>query len=89
MDDAIKLFAVMMAVTMPAVIGWGVYALIANYSKRLKAGRPTLSSQEVEQLLTRVEELERGQRQVLELAERLDFVERMLPALREGKAPSK
>lgn len=86
MDDVIKLFAVMMAVTMPAVIGWGIYALIANHSKRLKAGRSALSSQELEHLLTRVEELERGQRQVLELAERLDFVERMLPALREGKA---
>jgi len=86
MEDVIKLFAVMMAVTMPAVIGWGIYAWIANYSKRLKAGRSSLSSQEVEHLLTRVEELERGQRQVLELAERLDFVERMLPSLREGKA---
>jgi len=28
----------------------------------------------------------RGQRHVLELAERFDFVERMLPSLREGKA---
>jgi Tfp pilus assembly protein PilO len=86
MEDIFKLFGVMMAVTMPAVIGWGIYALIANYSKRLKAGRPNVSSQELEQLRTRVEELEQGQRQVHELAERLDFVERILPTLREGKA---
>ena len=89
MEDVIKLFGVMMAVTMPAVIGWGIYAWIANQSKRVKPGRGNPASQELEDLQARVDELERGQRQVLELAERLDFVERMLPALREGKAPPK
>lgn len=85
MDGIIKLFGVMLAVMLPVAIGGGVYALIAHYTKRLKPRRGSGSTQELEALRARVEELEHGQRQVHELAERVDFVERMLPALREGK----
>lgn len=86
MDDVIKLLGVMMAIMIPVAVGGGVFVLIANVTRRLKGSRVPISPQELRQLRARVEELELGQRQVGELAERLDFVERMLPALREGRA---
>lgn len=85
MDGILELFGVMLAVTIPVAIAGGVFLMIAHFSKRLKARRGPVSSQELEQLRARVEELEHGQRQMHELAERVDFLERMLPALREGK----
>lgn len=85
MDDILKLFGVMLAIMVPVAIGGGVFAVIGHFTKRLKARRGPASSQELEELRARIEELEHGQRQVHELAERVDFVERMLPVLREGK----
>jgi len=84
-DKFIDLFGVMMAVMVPVGIGGGVFVLIAAYTKKFKPRRVASSSAEVEQLRARIEELEQGQKQLHELAERVDFVERMLPALREGK----
>ena len=86
MDDVIKLLGVMTAIMIPVAVGGGVFVLIATFTKRFKGSRPPIASQELKQLRARVEELELGQKQVSELAERLDFVERMLPALREGRA---
>jgi hypothetical protein len=85
MDEFIKLFGVMMAVMIPVAIGGGVFVLIAGRVKRFRIPRPATSRADLEQLERRLDELEQNQRQVHELAERLDFVERMLPALREGK----
>lgn len=85
MDEAVKLFGVMMAIMLPVAIGGGVFVVVNHLTKGLKGRRGAASSQELEELRARVEELEHGQRQVHELAERVDFVERMLPALREGK----
>jgi Tfp pilus assembly protein PilO len=85
MDEILKLFGVMLAIMVPVAIGGGVFVVIGHLTKRLKARRGPAASQELEELRARVEELEHGQRQVHELAERVDFVERMLPALREGK----
>lgn len=87
MDGVIKLFGVMMAIMLPVALGGGVFVLVAHYTKKLQSARRGASSQELEQLRTRLEELEHGQQQVHELAERLDFVERMLPARRD-KGPS-
>lgn len=85
MDEILKLFGVMLAIMIPVAIGGGILGVIGHLTKRLKAPRAPASSEELEELRARVEELEHGQRQVHELAERVDFVERMLPALREGK----
>ena len=84
MDEFIKLFGVMLAVMIPVAIGGGIFVLIAGNIKRSKR-RLAASTPDLEQLERRLDDLEQGQRQVHELAERLDFVERMLPALREGK----
>ena len=88
MDEAIKLFGTMMAVMIPVGLGGGVFVLIAAFAKRSKVAPTPLSSQELEELRIRVEGLEHGQRYLGELAERVNFVERMLPALHEGKPPS-
>lgn len=85
MDEFINLFGVMMAVMIPVAIGGGVFVLIAGSIKRSKTRRLAASTPDVEELERRLDELEQSQRQVHELAERLDFVERMLPALREGR----
>ena len=65
--------------------GGGIFVLIAGRIKRSKARRLGASTQDLEQLRTRVDDLEHGQGQLRELAERLDFVERVLPGLREGR----
>lgn len=85
MDEVVKLFGVMLAIMLPVAIGGGVFVVVNHLTKGLKGRRGAAASQELEELRARVEELEHGQRQVHELAERVDFVERMLPALREGK----
>ena len=85
MDEAIKLFGTMMAIMIPVGIGGGVFVLIAALAKRTTVASPPLSSQELEELRLRVDGLEQGQRHLDLLAERVTFVERMLPALHEGK----
>ena len=85
MDEVLKLFGVMLAVILPVAVGGGVFLLVAGKLKRLNARRVSPATEELEELRARVEELEHGQKQLHELAERLDFVERVLPALREGR----
>ena len=83
MSGILELFGVMMAIMIPVAMG---VVIISMSTKRLKLRRPVVSSRDLEQLHARIDALERGQSQVHELAERLDFVERMLPALRERKS---
>lgn len=84
MDEVVKLFGIMLAIMLPVAIAGGILAVVGTFTKRLKARRGPAGAQELEDLRARIEELEHGQRQVHELAERVDFVERMLPALRAG-----
>jgi len=84
MDPAVlKLFGVMMAIMIPIALGGGVFVLIASFEKT-RRGRSTESANTPEQL-GRSDILERIQAQLQQLEERLDFMERVLPALREGK----
>lgn len=85
MDEAVKLFGTMMAIMIPVGIGGGVFVLLAALARRTKVAPTPPASQELEELRIRVEGLEQGQRHVDELAERVNFVERMLPVLHEGK----
>ena|ERR1051326_2975799 len=82
--DVLKLFGVMVAVMIPVAIGAAVFIQIMRYGKRARQAPASYSTEELHEL--RAQMLDREDR-VQELEERVDFVERMLTALREGKAP--
>src|ERR1051326_202477 len=79
--DIIKLFGVLVAILIPVTVGWAMFTRIMRYKQsRLPAGG--LSPEVIEDLRSQM--LEREDR-VRELEERVDFVERMLTALKEGR----
>jgi len=78
MQELLQLSGVLLATLIPVALVGGGFLLIARKLKRSKARRLTASTQELQQLQARVDELEQGQRQLHELAERVDFVERMM-----------
>ena len=81
MNEFLNLFAVMMAILIPVGVGGGIVVLMANISKR----RRIASSGSSEDLAANLETLERIDLRLQQLEERVDFIERVLPALREGK----
>ena len=81
MNEFLNLFAVMMAILIPVGIGGGIVVLMANMAKR----RRIASSGSSEDLAANLETLERIDLRLQQLEERVDFIERVLPALREGK----
>ena len=83
-SEYFDLFATMMAIMIPISIGGGIVVLFASVAKRRRnrSIRPASGSDELTSVLESVERLDLRMQQ---LEERLDFVERMLPALREGK----
>ena len=81
MNEFLNLFAVMMAILIPVGVGGGIVVLMANISKR----RRIASSGSSEDLAASLETLERIDLRLQQLEERVDFIERVLPALREGK----
>lgn len=81
MNEFLNLFAVMMAILIPVGIGGGIVVLMANMAKR----RRIASSGSSEDLAASLETLERIDLRLQQLEERVDFIERVLPALREGK----
>ena len=85
MDPAVlKLFEVMMAIFVPVALGGGVYVLVASFAKRLPRARGVEEGDDVQQLRERLEELEQRETRIQEIEERLDFIERVLPQVREG-----
>jgi hypothetical protein len=81
MNEFLNLFAIMMAILIPVGVGGGIVVLMANISKR----RRIASSGSSEDLAASLETLERIDLRLQQLEERVDFIERVLPALREGK----
>src|SRR5262249_972416 len=81
--EFVKLFGTMLAIMVPVAVGGGVFVLIASLAKRRGKRRiPTANS---EDLGTVLDGLARMEAQLQEVQERVDFIERVLPALREGK----
>jgi hypothetical protein len=74
-----------LGVTVSVAIGAGVYTLIAN---KLRAPFQAPANDEIEELRSRLDTLEGTASRFEELGERLDFVERVLSALKEGRAAS-
>lgn len=83
-SEYFDLFATMMAIMIPVSIGGGIVVLFASVAKRRRNRgiRPASGSDDLTRVLESVERLDLRMQQ---LEERLDFVERILPALREGK----
>lgn len=81
MKEFLSLFGVMMAILIPVGFVGGIVALVANFVKR----RGIASSGGSEDLAASLETLERIDQRLQQLEERVDFIERVLPALREGK----
>jgi hypothetical protein len=81
MNEFFSLFGVMMAILIPVGIAGGIVALITSFAKR----RRIASSGSSEDLAAVLETLDRMDLRLQQLEERVDFIERVLPALREGK----
>ena len=77
-------FRLMLAGTVWLLIAAGLFAVTRALVKRFRTSSPP-SVNELEEIRTRMELLEAREAQVEELEERLDFLERVLPAIREGK----
>ncbi|HWO87990.1 MAG TPA: hypothetical protein VNL98_02450 [Gemmatimonadales bacterium] len=79
--DILKFFAAMMTLTFCG----GLFMLITSLARRIGNPPRAPSSDEIEDLRARLDALEQRASQYEELDERLDFLERMALALREGK----
>ena len=87
MDPGVlNFFGVAMALAVSFAVGGGLFVAITTFVKRIKRPPRTPSTEELEDLRYRLEALERRVSQHEELEERLDFLERVLLAQREGKA---
>jgi hypothetical protein len=75
----------MLAVMIPVALGGALFMRLA-FGKR-STRRSARTAAELEQLKARLADLEAREDRVHELEERVDFVERMLTGLREGKTP--
>jgi len=86
-SEFVKLFATMLAIMVPVAVGGGVFVLIASLAKRRRGRsiRPPSGSEDLRSVLDGIERLDLRMQQ---LEERLDFVERVLPTLREGAPAS-
>jgi hypothetical protein len=80
-SDVIKLFGVMLAIMIPVGVAGGIAALLNALGKRRRIAASTSS----EDLTAVLDTLERMDLRLQQLEERVDFIERVLPALREGK----
>ena len=85
-SDFVGVFTTLMAIMIPVAVGGGIFVLIASFAKRRggrnRSIRPASGSDDLTRVLESVERLDLRMQQ---LEERLDFVERVLPPLREGK----
>ena len=86
MRDVAGVFGAMLAVMIPVALAGALFMRIV-FSKRSAGRRAAHSTAEIEQLRARMADLEAREDRVHELEERVDFVERMLTGLREGKTP--
>lgn len=78
------LFRLMLAGAVWLLIATGLFVVIRALVKRFRSSSlPAVN--ELEEIRTRMQLLETREAQFEELEERLDFLERMLPAIREGK----
>ena len=83
-NEFINLFSIMMAIMIPVGVGGGVVILMASLGKRLSKRRIP-SPESSEDLGGVLDALERMELRLQQVEERVDFIERVLPAMREAK----
>lgn len=85
MDDVVKLFGIMIAITGAGTLAYVAVAFAGVFVKRLE--RPVTTQTElegrVEELQARLDRLEGAELRMAELEERVDFTERLLAQGRE------
>jgi hypothetical protein len=78
MDDGIKVFFVLISVGLAGAVTYASIALVNAVVHRIKGGGPDVSSEELEYLRDRAEQVDSLTDRVVELETRLDFAERLL-----------
>lgn len=87
MDSSIlDLFGAMLSITVSVAVGAGLFKVIAAFAARLRSGQ-SIASGDLEKLEALAEGIQQRDIQIQQLEERVDFLERALPALREGRPP--
>ncbi|HXG43589.1 MAG TPA: hypothetical protein VNJ71_02410 [Gemmatimonadales bacterium] len=86
MDDAVKLFGILVAIASAGAVAYLLISLAAVLARRLQ-GRPGSAAPEAEvaELRARLEEQDQFRLRLLELEERVDFVERLLAQQRDAQ----
>jgi hypothetical protein len=86
-SDVLKLFGVMLSLTVAGGVGYAIIVLGNAMARRLGAGeKPTLPADTVADLEGRLAQLEDTTARLSELEERVDFVERRLVEGERSKA---
>jgi len=85
MEDVVKLFGILVAIASAGAVGYLLISLAAAITKRLE-GRPGSAALEAEvaELRAKLEEQDQLRVRLLELEERVDFVERLLAQQRDA-----
>lgn len=77
MEEALRVFIILTGIGLAGTVTYGGIALVNALAGRLKGG-PDVSSEELEYLRDRVEQVDSLTDRVAELETRLDFAERLL-----------
>lgn len=88
MSEGSQVFLITLTVVTGTFIGWKLLAPLMQALGRRLEGRATSDAglvREVDELRSRVQELEQQQGRMLELEERLDFAERLLVRSRDER----
>lgn len=87
MSDVLTFFGVMMALVTTGLVGFGGVTAIMAYQRRSRRElAPGFDPEEIELIRAQVAENEQLRARVGELEERLDFAERLLGQVSEGRS---
>ncbi|HKP30374.1 MAG TPA: hypothetical protein VJU15_13265 [Gemmatimonadales bacterium] len=78
MDDALKVFIILAGIGLAGTVTYASIALVHAFISRIKGGAPDVTSDELEYLRDRAEQVDSLSERVVELETRLDFAERLL-----------
>jgi len=78
MDDALKVFIILSGIGLAGTVTYASIALVHAIVSRIERGTPDVTSEEVEYLRDRAEQVDLLSERVTELETRLDFAERVL-----------